>query len=163
MMPRSILSLVVIPLSLLSASQAADTSVDRLRGVVDAAVQPMMAKEHIPGMAIGIAMAGKFWVFNYGLASTQTHTPVNNDTLFEIGSISKTFTATLASWAQVDRRLSLDDKVEKYLPSLRNTPFGNVTLLNLGTYTPGGLPLQVPNDIHNEDQLMKYYKVAAQL
>ena len=144
--------------SIPTTSHAADGSPDRIRSAVDNAVRPMMAKEHIPGMAVGITIAGKSWVFNYGVASTETHTPVADATLFEVGSISKTFTATLTSWAQVDGRLSLSDKVEKYLPSLRSTPFGDVTLLNLGTHTPGGLPLQVPNDIHNEDQLMQYFK-----
>ncbi len=144
--------------SIPTKSYAADATTDRVRSAVDDAVRPMMAKEHIAGMAVGITVAGKSRVFNYGVASTETHQPVTDATLFEVGSISKTFTATLTSWAQVDGRLSLSDKVEKFLPSLRNTPFGNVSLLNLGTHTPGGLPLQVPADIHNEDQLMQYFK-----
>jgi Beta-lactamase len=48
------------------------------------------------------------------------------------------FWMALASWAQVSNHLSLSDKVDKYLPVLRNSPFGNVSLLNLGTHTPGG-------------------------
>jgi beta-lactamase class C len=139
-------------------SYAADAPPDRVRHAVDDAVRPLMAKEHIPGMALGITVAGKTYVFNYGVASTETKKPVTDDTLFELGSISKTFTATLTSWAQVEGRLSLSDKVEKYLPSLRNTPFGSVTLLNLGAHTPGGLPLQVPDEVHNEEQLMQYFK-----
>ncbi|MFZ0705729.1 MAG: serine hydrolase [Candidatus Korobacteraceae bacterium] len=145
-------------LSISTSGYAADAPADVVRKAVDEAVRPMMAKEHIAGMAVGITVAGKSWVFNYGVASTETHQPVTDATLFEVGSISKTFTATLTSWAQVDGRLSLSDKVEKFLPSLRGTPFGNVTLLNLGTHTPGGLPLQVPADIHNEEQLMLYFK-----
>jgi beta-lactamase class C len=78
--------------------------------------------------------------------------------LFEIGSISKTFTATLASYAQVTGYLSLSDKVSKYLPTLQDSKFGNVRLLNLGTHTPGGLPLQVPDNIGNDDDLMQYFK-----
>ena len=140
------------------SSYAADEPAARVRAAVDDAVRPMMAKERIPGMAVGITIAGKSWVFNYGEASAETRKPVTDATLFEVGSISKTFVATLASWAQVDGQLSLSDKVEKSLPSLRNTPFGNVSLLNLGTHTPGGLPLQVPADIHNEDQLTQYFK-----
>ena len=118
----------------------------------------MMAKYGIPGMAVGITVAGKPYVFTYGVASTATRQPVTRDTLFEIGSISKTFTATLASYAQVMGDLSLSDKAGKYLPALQGTPFGNVSLLNLGTHTPGGLPLQVPDDIKNNDELMQYFK-----
>lgn len=117
-----------------------------------------MAKEHIPGMAVGITVAGRSYVFDYGVASTQTRRPVTRDTLFELGSVTKTLTATLASLAEVDGDLSLSDTAAKYLPELRNTAFGNVTLLNLGTHTPGGLPLQVPDGVTNDDELMQYFK-----
>jgi len=110
---------------------------------VGAAIQPVMAKYRIAGVAVGITVAGKSSIYNYGVASTEPRQPVTRDTLFEIGSITKTFTASLASYAQVCGYLSLSDKTSKYLPSLQDRKFGNVTLLNLGTHTPGGLPLQV--------------------
>ena len=139
-----------------SASDAADASGARVRKAVDDAIQPLMAKNNIPGMAVAITIAGKSAVFNYGVASTDTRKPITADTMFEIGSVTKTFTATLTSWAQVNNHLSLSDKVDNYLPSLRNTPFGNLSLLNLGTHTSGGLPLQLPGDVRNDDQLMQY-------
>jgi len=117
-----------------------------------------MAKGNIPGMAVGVIVDGRAQVFNYGVASTQTRKPVTDATLFELGSVSKTFTATLTQWAQVDKRLSLNDSVGEYLPTLRGTPFGGVSLLDLGTHTPGGLPLQVPDEIHNDAQLMAWFK-----
>jgi beta-lactamase class C len=133
-------------------------SVDSVRKIVDATIPALMAKDGIPGMAVGITVAGKSYVFNYGVASKHPHTPVTNDTLFEIGSFSKTFTATLASWAQVQHRLSLTGTAATYVPQLAGTPFGNVTLLSLGTHTPGGVPLQFPDDVTNNAQLMKYLK-----
>jgi beta-lactamase class C len=139
-------------------SHAADGPKVGIRSLVDDAVRPVMVKDNIPGMAIGITVGGKHWVLNYGVASMETRTPVTDDTLFELGSVTKTFTATLASWAQVTNRLHLSDKVDECLPSLRNSEFGNLSLLNLATHTPGGLPLQVPDDIQNEDQLMRYLK-----
>jgi beta-lactamase class C len=48
--------------------------------------------------------------------------------------------------------------VAKDLPILRGTAFDNVTLLHLGTYMSGGLPLQVPNEIKNDEQLMDYFR-----
>ncbi len=139
-----------------TVSHAAD---DRIKSAVDAAIQPVMAKYSIPGMAVGIIAGGKPYVFNYGVAPTQTEKPVTRDTLFELGSVSKTLTATLASYTQVSGHLSLSDRTSRYLPFLRDTKFGDVTLLNLGTHTPGGLPLQVPDNIRNSDQLMQYLKV----
>lgn len=44
------------------------------------------------------------------------------------------------------------------MPVLQGSQFGNVKLVNLGTHTPGGLPLQVPDEIHNDDELMQYFK-----
>lgn len=139
-------------------SYAADARQARVQNIVDDAIQPLMSKHNIAGMAVGITIAGESRIFNYGISSTEIRKPVTGDTLFEVGSVTKTFTATLASWAQVNHQLSLSDKVDKYLPSLRNTPFGSVTLLNLGTHTPGGLPLQVPGDVKTDDQLMNYLK-----
>jgi len=128
-----------------------------IRQTVDAIIQALMAKDHIPGMAVAVADGGKAYVFNYGVASVNPRVPVNDDTLFELGSVTKIFTATLASWAQVQHRLSLGERTAKYLPALRGTPFGNVSLLSLGTHTPGGIALQFPDDLTNDAQLMRYF------
>src|ERR1700741_1861411 len=101
------------------ASHAADATQDDLKRAVDAAIQPLMTKDKIPGMAVGVIVDGRAMVFNYGVVSTETGKPVTDATLFELGSVSKTFTATLTSWAQVDKQLSLTDRVAKYLPTLR--------------------------------------------
>lgn len=155
------MSLVVAAFFALSTTTAIGRTVDSrryIKGQVDIAVQAITAKYGVPGMSIGIIDGGTSYVFNYGVASKETRQPITADTLFEIGSISKTFTATLASYAQVSGQLSLSDKTSKYLPSLRGSKFGNVSLLDLGTHTPGGLPLQVPDEIRNNHQLMQYFR-----
>lgn len=139
-------------------AHAAETVRDRIKQTVDAAVEPLMQKDGIHGMAVGVIVAGKPCVFNYGLASAETREPVTDRTLFELGSISKTFTATLASYAQVRGDLSFSDPVEKYEPALRGTKFGQVSLLDLGTHTPGGVPLQVPDEVKNDADLTAYLK-----
>lgn len=109
-------------------------------------------------MAIAITMDGERYFYHAGVTSRETHQPVTSDTLFEIGSISKTFTATLATYAQEHGKLSLDDKVSKHLPALSGSSFDHISLLNLATHTAGGLPLQVPDDIQGNDQLMDYLR-----
>ena len=141
-----------------AVSHATDDLQHRIESAVDTAIRPVMAKYSIPGVAVGITVAGKPYVFSYGVASTETRKPVTRDTLFEIGSVTKTFTATLASYAQVTGHLFLSDKTSKYLPALQNSKFGDVSLLNLGTHTSGGLPLQVPDNLRNNDELMQYLK-----
>ncbi|SAK77232.1 class C beta-lactamase [Caballeronia ptereochthonis] len=140
------------------AAHAADADDARIRKTVDDTIKPMMALHGIAGMAVGVVVQGRPYVFDYGVASKETKQPVTRDTLFELGSISKTFTATLASYAQLEGDLSLNDPVSRHLPSLAGSEFGKVTLLNLGTHTPGGLPLQVPDDVHDNDQLLRYFK-----
>ncbi len=129
-----------------------------VKNVVDGAVAPVMTKYGIPGMAVGIVAGDQRYVFDYGVSSLKKRDPVTPATLFEIGSISKTFTATLASWAQVDGRLSWSDKTGKYLPALQGSKFGEVALLDLATHTPGGLPLQLPGDITTQEELLTYLR-----
>jgi beta-lactamase class C len=139
-----------------TSAGAADDVRDRVQAMVDAAVRPVMVKYRIPGMAVGVTEGGRSYVFDYGVASLETRHPVGPATLFEIGSITKTFTATLTAYAQANGRLALTDKVSKFLPSQRNSAFGELTLLALGTHTLGGIPLQVPDTVHNNDELMQY-------
>ena len=127
-----------------------------VKQIVDASLIPVMKKHNIPGMAVGVVAQGKTYLFNYGVASRQTASAVTSSTLFELGSISKTFTATLASYAQAMGHLKLTDTVATHLPQMQKTAFGSVSLMHLGTHTPGGFPLQVPEQIGNNEQLMSY-------
>jgi beta-lactamase class C len=130
----------------------------KITNVIDGAIRPLMQEYRIPGMAIAVTVNGKSYFRNYGVASVETKKSIDNDTLFEIGSDSKIFTATLASYAQVDGKLSLSDNASHYLPSLRGSSFDKISLINLGTHTSGGLPLQVPDNIHDTDELMDYFR-----
>jgi beta-lactamase class C len=140
-----------------SVAHAADSQ-NHIRDVVDEVIAPLMQRHGVPGMAVGIITPDEHQVFDYGVASKSTRKPVTKDTLFEIGSISKTFTATLASYAQVKGDLSLTDSASRFLPALKGTSLEKVSLLNLGTHTPGGMPLQFPDGVTNTEQMMAYFK-----
>jgi beta-lactamase class C len=109
---------------------------DDVQAVVAQAVRPVMKQYGIPGMAVGVTIDGRHYVFDYGVASKATGKHVDASTLFEIGSITKTFTASLVSYAQLIGKLSLSDEVSADLPSLRGTSFDNIRLLNLGGTLP---------------------------
>ncbi|MFP6562534.1 class C beta-lactamase [Paraburkholderia sp. B3] len=141
-----------------TAAHAADDQQTRIKQAVDAAIVPLMAKDDVPGMAVGVTVDGRPWVFDYGVASKEGRQPVTRNTLFELGSVSKTLTATLASYAAVNGELSLAAPAGQYVPALQSSPFGKVSLLELGTHTPGGLPLQVPDDVTDEARLMQYFR-----
>ncbi|WP_433736153.1 class C beta-lactamase [Pseudomonas putida] len=131
---------------------------DRLQGIVDAAMKPVMQQQQIPGVAIAISINGQSHYFNYGVASKETGNTVSENTLFEIGSVSKTFTATLAAYAQASGKLDLSDKASHILPVLRGSAFDNISVLQLGTYSGGGLPLQFPNEFDAPDKMLGYFK-----
>ncbi len=155
----SLLLLFPLLFAFATGSQAADRlSEPVVREMVDKIIPPLMKAHNIPGMAVAVAVDGKSSFFNYGVASQETREPITSETLFEIGSISKTFTATLAAYAQLNGDLALSENVSKYLPSLAGSSFDKISLVNLGTHTSGGLPLQVPPDIKNNDDLMEYLK-----
>lgn len=145
-------SFCLVPL----ACDAADDSA-RIRAAVDAAIRPLMAEHDVPGIAVAVTVNGQPFFFNYGIASKEMGTPVSETTLFELGSISKTFTATLACHAQLAGKLSLADHPGKYLRQLKGRAIDKASLINLGTYTAGGLPLQFPDAISN-DQMIDYFR-----
>ena len=141
-----------------SAVNAADISSAEAMKAISAAVLPVMEKNQSPGMAVALVQGDRTYVFNYGVSDVEKQTPVTDETIFEIGSISKTFTATLATHAEATGKLKLTDTAAKYLPELVGTDFGNLQLFHLGTHTVGGIPLQVPDEVQNREQLLEYFR-----
>lgn len=129
-----------------------------LRKVVDASVAPLIQQQDIPGLAIAVVNKGKVQYFNYGVASIETQQPVTQDTLFEIGSVSKTFTATLGGYAQATGKLKLSDPASQHLPALAGSAFDHISLMQLATYTAGGLPLQFPPAADTADAMLGYFQ-----
>jgi beta-lactamase class C len=156
--PKTAVAALCVSVLLSSHGQAANDGMPDFETIAAQVTRPMMQRYGIPGMAVGIVADGHGYVYDFGVMSKAAGEPVTDDTLFEIGSVSKTFTATLASYARAGGHLSLSDNASKYLPELRGSSFDNVSLLNLGTHTAGGLPLQVPDDVKNDDQLMRYFR-----
>jgi len=98
----------------------------------------------LPGMTLGVTTPDGFsTVMNFGYANADARTPITPDTLFEIGSISKSMTATLIHQYAAEGRLSLSSRISDLLPVIP-LPSGNgITLQNLLDHT-GGLPDGAP-------------------
>ncbi|RMN98331.1 Beta-lactamase/D-alanine carboxypeptidase [Pseudomonas coronafaciens pv. coronafaciens] len=126
--------------------------------LVQTEARKVMQENNFAGLSIAITRNGEQQFYNYGVASKATGRPVSSDTLFELGSISKTFTATLASWAQANGQLSLTQSIATYIPQLGETRLGKIPVFHLATHTAGGFPLQVPEQVHDTDQLMAWFK-----
>src|SRR5262249_6797358 len=90
-----------------------------LATAVDALVRKNGFTAEGPGLAVLVYQPGKFTLEKgYGLADLDGRTPVTPRTLFELASVSKTFTATAVLILHDRGKLSVDDDVRRYLPEL---------------------------------------------
>ena len=87
---------------------------------LDNYVQRALTDWKIPGIAICIVKDGKVVAMKgYGVKEIGTNNKVDENTLFMIGSNTKAFTATALTMLDADKKLSLDDKVQKWLPDFK--------------------------------------------
>jgi beta-lactamase class C len=157
--PRLAAALLAYALGSLSSALGASPDQDaKVRQAVDDAMKPIIEQYKIPGLAIAVTIDGTRHFIEYGVASKDPPAPVTRDTLFELGSISKTFTATLATYAEGEGKLSLNDPIGKHMPELKGSALDNVRLLDLATHTAGGFPLQLPDHVKDQEQFIAYYR-----
>ncbi|MFQ2542754.1 CMY-1/MOX family class C beta-lactamase [Aeromonas caviae] len=156
---QSILWGAVATLMWAGLAHAGETSpVDPLRPVVDASIRPLLKEHRIPGMAVAVLKDGKAHYFNYGVADRERAVGVSEQTLFEIGSVSKPLTATLGAYAVVKGAMQLDDKASRHAPWLKGSAFDSITMGELATYSAGGLPLQFPEEVDSLEKMQAYYR-----
>ena len=94
----------------------------------------------MPGVAVGVLHGGQEFTAAFGVTSAENPLPVDTDTLFQIGSTTKTVTGTLAMQLVEQGLLSLDEPVQRYIPGLRLSDASvaeRVTLRHLLTHTAG--------------------------
>lgn len=90
-----------------------------------------------PGLAAGVVSRGRTLVVGgKGIADTVHGTSVDGDTIFEIGSLTKTFTASLIFQLQEERRVRIDAPVGRYVPGLP-TAWRGLLLSQLLSHTAG--------------------------
>lgn len=115
------------------------TSAERFAQVCELA-QREMARLGVPGVAIGVLDGAHEHMAGLGVTSVDHPLPVDADTLFQIGSTSKTVTGTVALRLAEQGRLDLDAPVRSYLPDLRladERVAARVTLRHLFNHTAG--------------------------
>ncbi len=123
------------------------TTMTHSEAETDPAFQPLheriteaMERLHVPGVAVGIIYNGAEYVAAFGVTNVDYPAPVVEDTLFQIGSTTKTLTATVALHLVDMGKLDLDAPVRAYLPDLRladEATAASVTTRQLLTHTAG--------------------------
>ncbi|WP_313713006.1 class C beta-lactamase [Pseudomonas sp.] len=129
-----------------------------LQAQVDEVIQPLMKEQDIAGMAVAVYANGQAHYFSYGVASKADGKAVTADTLFEIGSLSKTYTATLAALASAEGKLDLQAPARRYQPALAGTPLGEASVLEFGAYSADCLPLQFPDAVQTPEQTLAFFR-----
>src|SRR5207237_9553666 len=100
-----------------------------------------LQKPGSPGCALGVYRDGKvIYSKGYGLASVELDAPITPETVFDIGSTSKQFTAASILLLEQQGKLSINDDVRKYIPELPDYSKSGgtkITILNLLNHTSG--------------------------
>ncbi|WP_313202372.1 class C beta-lactamase [Pseudomonas sp.] len=152
-MPRLRLAPLLMLFGLASAHAA-----EPLQAQVDEVIRPLMKQQDIAGMAVAVYANGRAHYFSYGVASKADGKPVTADTLFEIGSLSKTYTATLVALASAEGKLDLQAPARRYQPALAGSPLGEASVLELGAYSADCLPLQFPDEVQTPEQTLTFLR-----
>jgi CubicO group peptidase (beta-lactamase class C family) len=124
----------------------------------DAAIAKEMASVGAPGAAVAVVVGDKVvWSKGFGLANAETGAPVTADTLFQIGSVTKTFTAAALLSASTQGVVALDRPVSTYVSGLVPC-VGAPTLLQLLSQTGGIIDEPAEFGPQGEDGLGAYQR-----
>lgn len=118
---------------------------------VDSLVKQYMSDPANVGLSIGIIQNGNVFYYHYGETKKQSGNLPANKSIYEIGSVTKTFTGILLAKAIEEQKVKADDDIRKYLPascknlSYKNTP---ITLIQLANHT-AGIP-RIPENLESQ-------------
>src|SRR4051812_35391955 len=112
---------VVTPVAAAKSASSADARrlPPETRQSIDAAIDKTIAEGKAPGVIFGLWIPGQgSYVTARGLADPATNTPMRTDMVMPIGSITKTFTATMVLQLVDDKKLKLDDTLDRWYPEI---------------------------------------------
>jgi CubicO group peptidase (beta-lactamase class C family) len=106
---------------------------------IDSAARPYIQKDNTFGLCIGIIKNGHTTIYNYGETERGNGKLPGKNNIFEIGSITKTFTATILAYYVNEGKMKLSDPITKYLPDsvAPNRQLQFITLEMLSNHTSG--------------------------
>jgi CubicO group peptidase (beta-lactamase class C family) len=117
-----------------------DPTVDPIFQKLCDQITEQMESHHVPGVAVGVLRKGQELTAGFGVTNLENPLPVTPETLFQVGSISKTFTATTVMRLVEMGKLDLDTPICTYLPDLQladEQTAKNATIRHLLTHTGG--------------------------
>lgn len=152
------MSCFIISLSLTSSVTSSASQFNQQASQVEALLKhKIYVEKQGVGVAVVLFDGDKRQNIHLGFANKQRELPVSNNTLFEIGSITKTFTTTALASMVVEGKVNLEDSVQAYLPENTTLPIKGdkpITLLSLANHS-SGLP-RLPTNMLMADPLNPY-------
>ena len=141
--------------ALVPTSNSLKTETDKK---VDTAARSYIQKGNTIGICIGVIQNGVTSTYSYGETIKGKGKLPNADNFFELGSITKTFTATLLAYYVNTGKVKLTDPITKYLPDsvAENPELKSITLLNLSNHTSGLARMPDNMASHATDYLNPY-------
>lgn len=104
---------------------------------LDTFIESKMKELHIPALSYAVMQNGEYISSGvYGLAEVELNVPANEHTLFNVGSVGKTFTATAIMLLEEDGKLSIKDPIGKHLEGIPDS-WDNITIEHLLNHTSG--------------------------
>ncbi len=135
---KHIYTLMILSCSALSASAQLEEDITKN-------IENRVNLKDTPSIVVGIIENGEQHVYVHGKTAFEGGQDLSQETIYEIGSISKVFTSLLFSQAVIEGKMSLDETIQAYLPAHITAPQHNgkeITLLHLATHRSGlpGMP-----------------------
>jgi CubicO group peptidase (beta-lactamase class C family) len=123
-------------------------------------IRELMKELRIPGVAIGVYNKGEVATQGYGVTNIDHPLPVDDDTLFQIGSITKTFVGTMTMMLVEEGKLDLDIPIQTYLPDFKvqeKEASETTTIRHLFTHTAGWVGDWFPSGIDQGPDAVEHY------
>ena len=140
-MKNRLIRSILVMACLLGLAAAAQAQSDARWQALDSYIQTAMHDGRVPGLAVGIVQNGQaVYVKGFGVRDIATGQPVTPDTLFDIGSCTKAFTAAAVGILVDEGKMHWDDRVDEYIPFFHlYDPLAdeNVTMRDLLTHRTG--------------------------
>ncbi len=152
---------LIVCCSLPLAAQALPPQLATAKQIHDLLVERIDVEHKSDGIVVGVIDKQGREIIGYGKFGPNDPRPVDGETVFEIGSITKVFTALLLSDMALRGEVKLKDPVQKYLPAAVHMPTRNgkqITLLDLADHHSGlpSLPSNYTSNIYTTEQMYDF-------
>ena len=152
-------SFILHPSSFLHAQE--DISADPSQTAIDALIKQQMDEQRIPGLSLAVTVDNEIvFTKGYGLANVELKSPALAESVYEIASLTKQFTAMAVLLLAQDGKLSIDDLLSRHFPEAPPA-WSKITIRQVLTHTSGipdyddaGHPLDLHHE-YTEDELLK--------